>query len=84
MGMADIRKARNVPAKRGMRVRYTGGRRGPVEGTILSARGGYLMIRLDGTRNALPFHPTWELVYLSGSAEGTARRDARLAARGQE
>lgn len=63
-GMAQIRESRQVPAKRGGRVRYTGGQDGPRFGTIKSARGGYLMILLDGDKFARTFHPTWELEYL--------------------
>lgn len=65
MSMAWIRKHYAVPAaKRGARVRYTGESKAEL-GTITSARGGHLWIRLDGRKLALPFHPTWELEYLS-------------------
>lgn len=67
MSMADIRKQRGVPAKRGMRVRYTGGKV-PHLGTIRSARGGYLMIQLDGEKWPRTFHPTWELEYITATA----------------
>lgn len=63
-GMAQIREPRQVPAKRGGRVRYTGGQDGPRLGTIKSARNGYLMILLDGDKFARTFHPTWKLEYL--------------------
>ncbi|CAD0266070.1 conserved hypothetical protein [Pseudomonas veronii] len=61
--MAWVRKSYGVPAKRGMRVLYTGcGRR--EYGTIRSAAcGGHLNIQLDGVRHTMPFHPTWELHY---------------------
>lgn len=65
MSMAWIRKTYNVPAKRGGRVIYTGGKT-PEYGTIMSAKSGRLKIRLDGMEytHPLPFHPTWELRYL--------------------
>lgn len=65
MSMAWVRKHYKVPAKRGMRVRYTGeGDDKPELGTIRSARGGHLQIQMDSSRFALPFHPTWKLEYL--------------------
>jgi hypothetical protein len=65
MSMARIRKCYGVPAKRGMRVRYTGdGKDKPQLGTITSARGYQLRIRLDGYKISHIFHPTWELEYL--------------------
>lgn len=61
--MAWVRKSYGVPAKRGMRVLYTGCGRTEF-GTIRSAaRGGHLNIQLDGIRHTMPFHPTWELAY---------------------
>lgn len=63
MSMDYIRKTYSVPAKRGGRVEYTGC--GAVErGTITSADGAYLCIRLDGAKQAAHFHPTWKLRYL--------------------
>jgi len=64
MNLAWIRKHYKVPAKRGMRVRYTG-KTGTVQlGTITAARQGYLQVRLDGERKAKSYHPTWEIEYL--------------------
>ena len=63
MSIDWIRRQYGVPAKKGGRVEYTGG--GNVQpGTIKSASGPHLMILLDGSRHAMPFHPTWELRYL--------------------
>jgi hypothetical protein len=62
--MEWIRKAYGVPAKRGGRVIYSGSGKDEY-GTIVSANGGHLNIRLDGAKHALPFHPTWELRYLA-------------------
>ena len=63
-GIAQLRRYRNVPAKRGMRVRDTHQNR---LGTIRSARDGYLMIQLDGDKWPSTFHPTWRLDYLDDS-----------------
>ncbi len=68
MGLRDIRRVYGVLAKRGGRVRYTGGGVA-VLGTIRSAGGPYVNIRLDGAKRTLAFHPTWELEYL-GAAGG--------------
>lgn len=69
MTMAWVRKNYDVPAKRGCRVEYTGeGPNKPELGTITSARGGHLRIRLDSSpKHPLIFHPTWRLRYLSAS-----------------
>ncbi len=67
MSMGWVRRTYNVPAKRGGRVEYTGGRLSQF-GTILSVDGPHLMIRLDGSKHAMPFHPTWELRYLDALA----------------
>lgn len=65
VSIAQIRESRNVPAKVGGRVRYTGASDGvPREGTIVGGKGGYLQIRLDGEKNARNYHPTWKLEYL--------------------
>lgn len=63
MSMAYIRKAYGVPAKRGLRVCFTGGRE-PRFGTITSAAGSHLRIRLDGEDHPAIYHPTWKLEYL--------------------
>jgi len=67
MSLEYIRSAYKVPAKRGQRVRYTGDK-GPNAvarlGTITSAAGPHLRIRMDGESYSLIYHPTWELEYL--------------------
>ena len=63
MTMAWVRKSYRVPAKRGGRGEYSGEGR-PEFGTIRSARGGRLMIQLDGIPHSMPFHPTWSMRYL--------------------
>ena len=62
--MGWVRKRYGVPAKRGGRILYTGcGHRWP--GTIMSSSGGYINVKLDGRKHASPFHPTWEIEYLT-------------------
>ena len=63
MSMKYIRNYYGVPAKRGGRVQYTGCGKNKL-GTITSANGARLNIRLDGVKHTMPFHPTWELKYL--------------------
>lgn len=63
MSFEYIRKTYNVPAKRGARVRYTGCGQNDL-GTIKSASGGHVMVKLDNAKHPQPFHPTWELEYL--------------------
>jgi hypothetical protein len=61
--MKRIREVRGVPCRRGGRVRYTG-EPIPREGTIKSAKRGYLNILLDGDQHPGLYHPTWKLEYL--------------------
>lgn len=71
MSMDYIRRTYGVPAQVGGRVRYTGdGDDKPQLGTITSASGAHLNIRLDGQKHALPFHPTWKLEYLDEAVDG--------------
>jgi len=63
MSFEYIRKTYNVPAKRGQRVEYTGCGKSEL-GTITSATGGQLRIRLDGMKKSCYFHPTWKLKYI--------------------
>lgn len=70
MSFAYVRKYYGVPAKRGGRVEYTGDGKSEL-GTIISANGSHLNIRLDGIKHTMPFHPTWKLRYLDAqSMEG--------------
>lgn len=68
MSIEYIRKTYGIPAKRGGRVIYTGS--GKIQqGTIKSARAGYLMILLDGDKWPKTFHPTWCLEYIPKNPE---------------
>lgn len=63
MSMEYIRRMYNVPAKRGMRVRFVG----PCvqfDGTIVSSRGGYLRVRSDDNNWVYTLHPAWNVQYL--------------------
>lgn len=73
MSMDKIRRYYGVPAKRGARVRYTGeGPDKPEYGTITSAHGSHLRIRLDGHKLSYIFHPTWELEYMGAIHDADA------------
>jgi len=69
MSLEYIRKAYNVPAKRGGRVEYTGDG-SPKLGTISGARGAHVRIRLDGEKRLGLYHPTWGLRYLDSADLG--------------
>lgn len=58
-----IRKTYGVPAKRGGRIRFTGGRE-PQEGTITRGSNAHIMVRFDDSLSSVPMHPTWEITYL--------------------
>lgn len=66
MSLKYIRKAYDVPAKRGGRVLFRhmdGG--GKSKGTITGSYGQYLRVRLDHSDLARPLklHPTWNVEY---------------------
>lgn len=61
MSLDYINRTYGLNAKKGARVEYTGSRSGPQLGTITGTEGAHLMIRLDGTKHAQPYHPTWKL-----------------------
>jgi len=56
--MEQIRKAYNVPAKRGMIIIYRG-----QSATIKSAKCGRLRIKIEGRKHIALIHPTWEVIY---------------------
>lgn len=58
MSMAYIRRHYGVPAKRGVRV-IANGR----PGTITSADGARLRVRLAGDTRSTVHHPTWRMQY---------------------
>ena len=58
--MAETRKSRKVPAKRGMRVIVDGN-----PGRITSAKDGYIYVRFEHhPRFSMPCHPTWRVEYV--------------------
>lgn len=66
MSLDYIRNQYGVPAKKGARVEYTGDRsKGTQLGVVTGAQGGHVLIRIDGEKASLPYHPTWELKYLT-------------------
>lgn len=71
MSLDWIRNNYDVPAHRGGRVEYTGGKE-PASGTITGAQGGHVLIRLDGRKVAQPYHPTWKLRYLAAGEAACA------------
>lgn len=69
---AYIRSYYGVPAKRGARVEYQG-----KPGTVTGTSGPHVMVKLDGGKHALPYHPTdlrWaDAAPDGGVLEGTNR-----------
>ena len=57
--MKYIREQYGVPAKIGMKVVAQGR-----DGTIVGARCEYIRVKIDGEKNVLLFHPTWEMEYI--------------------
>lgn len=62
MSLESIATMYRVPAKKGGRVRYTGGV-AQKTGTITGCRCAYLRIKMDDGETGL-YHPTWEIEYL--------------------
>ena len=63
MGLSYIRATYGVPAKRGVRIAFTGdGAR--KTGVITSAHHGTIRVRGHGARKVVCLHPTWEVRYL--------------------
>ncbi len=65
MTIAWICKSYSVPAEIGGRVEYSGNAKREM-GTITGTQGPHLLIRMDGSDHARPYHPTWKLRYLDG------------------
>jgi len=59
MTAAYVRNYYRVPAKRGGKITFEG-----KPGTIVGFRDQYLRARLDGEKEILTLHPTWEVEYL--------------------
>lgn len=68
MSFDYVRDYYRVPARKGVRVEYTGGET-PKAGTIVGVKGAYIMVKLDGQSHAGPYHPTWEIRYLNAECE---------------
>lgn len=66
MSLQYIRDTYGVPAKRGGRVEYTGNGKS-IQGTITGSRGPHILVRLDGDKRSVPFHPTWKIRYLDAA-----------------
>jgi hypothetical protein len=72
--LAWVRKYYRVPARRGGRIHYTGCGKSEY-GTITGACGAHLRVRLDGVKHAMPFHPTWEIRYLTDETPKRKKSD---------
>jgi hypothetical protein len=62
-----IRRTYNVPAFRGIRVRFNYPD-APIEGRIMYARGAYIGVKFDGEKHVRSLHPTWQIEYLHDPA----------------
>lgn len=67
MSLDYIRNHYSVPARKGGRIEYTGGKVAAL-GTITGAEGAHLLVKMDGSKCSQPYHPTWKLRYLDGDA----------------
>lgn len=57
-----VRTHYRVPARRGLRVVGDG-----KPGVITGADGAHILIRLDGEKLSLPWHPTWHMRYIGAT-----------------
>jgi hypothetical protein len=64
MSMDQLRKAYDVPAKRGGRIEFTDSNGAKWRGIIRSSRYARLRVSLDGLRTISILHPTWNIKYL--------------------
>ena len=69
MSLQYIRDTYGVPAKRGGRIEYTGNGTA-IQGVITGSKGAHILVRLDGDRRSLAFHPTWKIRYLEAALRG--------------
>lgn len=58
--IADLRRHRKVPARRGMPVTVDG-----KPGVILGARDGKLKVRFEGQKHTVYCHPRWKVKYFN-------------------
>ncbi|MCA3247422.1 MAG: hypothetical protein ING29_13195 [Azospirillum sp.] len=70
MSLDYIRSYYGVPAKKGARVEAYG-----KPGVITGASGPHILIRLDGHKNAHPYHPTDGIEYAALRAEQQKEKD---------
>jgi len=76
MSMAWIRKHYGVPAKRGVRVRYSGDIGGVShDGVIVASRYPYIRVRMPTFHGGKisTLHPTWKVEYLADEKGGDGR-----------
>ena len=64
MSMDQLRRAYDVPAKRGGRIEFIDSNGAKWRGTIRSERNESLRVSLDGLRRIAILHPTWNIKYL--------------------
>lgn len=64
MSMEYIREYYGVPAEVGTNVIAQGRK-----GTIVGAKNAYIRVKIDGEKNIILFHPTWEIEYLDQDVE---------------
>jgi hypothetical protein len=63
MSLDYISRTYSVPAAIGTEVIYSGDGKDRL-GVITGANGAHLLIRLQGSEQSLPFHPTWKIEYI--------------------
>uniref|UniRef100_UPI00333F02DA hypothetical protein n=1 Tax=Castellaniella defragrans TaxID=75697 RepID=UPI00333F02DA len=83
MSLQYIRNTYGVPAKRGGRIEYTGNG-SKIQGTITGSRGARILVRLDGDKGSVEFHPTRKIQYLdadvaSSGAAGASMKETQRA-----
>ena len=65
MSLEYIRKTYGVPAKRGVRVKFTPDTRdNPVFGKIVGHHAALLRVRVEGAKRVWLCHPLWQIEYL--------------------
>ena len=59
-----VKRVYGVPAARGRRVLFN-----RALGVVTSGDGAHIRVRLDGAKNSVPCHPTWEMIYLDNDGK---------------